>query len=94
MLDSVNNLVIEQFISGAIDSYITEDNKEEALKKYDEIKKHLDKVPDDKLLCIAKINGNISLMLVDKKEISFSKKPTIIDLQNMIEKQAEALRDS
>lgn len=82
-MDFVNQLVMEEFISGLVanisDKQMIKDN-------IDKFKKGLDSIDNNTVVMITKLDGKLNATIIKKQDIQgFNIEPSFINLQKIIE---------
>lgn len=86
--DELNQMVIGEVIQGML-AHI--EDKEMIKEKGAELLGHLDKIPDEMVLLVTKLNGRVFLALDNQKNIKgFVKDPDFIDIQSIVEKAIDS----
>ena len=85
ILDNMNASIAEDLLGTAILGLKKQFGRQEFENGYKEAVKQIDQLPEDKVLSIVKIKGKITLILSDKENITFKKKPIFVNLQEIVE---------
>jgi hypothetical protein len=85
LLDNINASATEDIIGTAILGLKKQFGKEAFESGYKEVIDQIDKLPEDKTLTFAKINGKVSIILSDKDSLEFKKQPIFVNIQEIVE---------
>jgi hypothetical protein len=87
--DNVNEMIIQEVITGLLGHI---EDKEMIKEKAHEGLKHIDKLPDNMVVIITKLNGRVNASITEQTNIEgFEKEPEFIDIQAVIENIVESL---
>lgn len=89
-LGNINEIIIQEVISGLIGHI---EDKEMIREKATEGMAHLDKLPDNMVVIITKLNGRVNASITEQENFgSWQKKePEFIDIQAIIENIIESI---
>lgn len=92
ILDQFNQMMIEEAIQGML---VHIDDKDMIKEKASEITQHFDKLPDDQVIMLTKINGRINATICGQTKLAGwnGKPPDFIDVESIIDKVLNSLDD-
>jgi hypothetical protein len=87
--EGVNEMIIEEVITGMLGHV---EDKEMIKEKAKEAVVYLDKIPENMVVLITKLNGRVNACITEQENISsFKKVPEFIDIQSIIENVVKTL---
>lgn len=90
IINDITTMAIEELIDNAF-KQIDIEAIEDLQAQKEKVLGWIDKIPPKDVLIIAKIDGKIKVIIQPSSKLTFKSKPTIIDLQDIVEKKIQQL---
>jgi len=89
LMDGFNQMIIEELIQGALGHI---EDKEMVKEKADEFLGFLDKLDNDALVILTRLNGKVNLYIGKKEHIDWNiESPSFIDIETILRSAADKL---